>query len=130
MLKNIKLVQRLRFFRLSALFYFTTIHLRERPVKSATIHLREGQPPISETGHWRILSIMYMYVVVDWERSVHSKLLHRKLELSRGSSLLQVQGVSHSLSDQYILAITADRARIREHPVDKQNRKELTRRRI
>ena len=30
--------------------------MNERSVKYSTIHFREVQPPISVTGHWRILS--------------------------------------------------------------------------
>ena len=54
-LKNIKLVKRFRFQRLFALFHFATIHLREVSQIFDNSFTR-GQPPISVTGHWRILS--------------------------------------------------------------------------
>ena len=53
--ENIKSVQQFRFLRLSALFHFTTIHLREVS-QICDDPFTRGQPPISVTGQWRILS--------------------------------------------------------------------------
>ena len=41
-------------------FYFATIHLREEVSQICDVPLTRGQPPISLTGHWRILSYTEM----------------------------------------------------------------------
>ena len=52
---------------ISALFYFATIYLREVSQICYDSFTR-GQPPISVTGHWRILSYVYMLRIwkVSW----------------------------------------------------------------
>ena len=95
------------------IFYFATIHLREVS-QICNGSFKIGQPPISVTGHWRILSFSQTYGFFDLSLDSSSLSGHSQLQHNSHYKVFSFCFVfnnfmpkSHLLIDFFLVAVTA-----------------------